>query len=473
MRLGKFINQRLGLSSLKEVLLDKPVGEDINWLFTLGSLSFLLFVVQGATGIVLAFYYVPSPDHAYQSMEYIIQEVTLGSVVQGIHHWSASAMVIVVMLHLIRTFFYGAYLAPRELTWIIGVFLLVLTLAFGFTGYLLPWDQKSYWATVVGTSVPKDIPIIGPFIVRLLRGGEEVSALTLSRFYSVHMLILPLFMALLIGVHIYMIRLHDMAGHWREDHPGKARKRPFFPHSLFKDAVVFTVVFALIILLAIFVPLELEKIAGTLDPTYQPRPEWYFMWLFQLLKYFEGKFEAVGTLVIPIIGFLLLIFLPFLGRNKSPSPADRPLASALGVMAIMALVYMSFMGSADSYLPYGKDATIPDRALHPMELKGVQLFVEKDCAYCHHVLGRGGRREGPDLSNIVARDRSREWLIRFIRDPRSVRSWSVMPKYDLTQEELEALVHYLLSLDFDKYAPLVVDRQKVLDGQIPVIKKLL
>jgi quinol-cytochrome oxidoreductase complex cytochrome b subunit len=468
--LGQFINQRLGLSSLKEVLLDKPVGEDVNWLFTLGSLSFLLFAVQGATGIILAFYYVPSPDYAYQSMEYIARDVTLGSVVQGIHHWAASAMVIVVALHMIRTLFFGAYIAPRELTWIIGVLLMAVTLAFGFTGYLLPWDQKSYWATLVGTSVPDAIPLIGPSITRLLRGGEEVSALTLSRFYSVHMLILPLFMAILVGIHIYLIRLHDMAGHWREDHPGKSRKHPFFPHSLFKDSVVFTVIFALILILAIFVPPELEKIAGTLDPTYLPRPEWYFMWLFQMLKYFEGRFEAVGSLLIPGIGFLLLLFLPFLSRNRSRSPADRPLTSAIGIMAIMALVYMSFLGAADSYLPYGKDVTLPDRPLQPIELKGAQLFVEKDCAYCHNVLGRGGRREGPDLSNVVARERSKEWLIRFIRDPKSVNSWSVMPKYDFKENELEALTQYLLSLDFDKYRPLVVNRQKVLEGQLPTIR---
>ncbi len=468
MGIRQFINQRLGLGSLNEVLLSKPVGEDVNWLFTLGSLSFLLFMVQAITGIVLAFYYVPSPDYAYQSMEYIVRDVTLGNVIQGIHHWAASAMVIVVALHMIRTFFFGSYLEPRELTWMIGVLLLAVTLAFGFTGYLLPWDQKAYWATVVGTNVPKDIPVIGSFITRLLRGGEEVSALTLSRFYSVHMLILPMCMMILVGLHIYLIRLHDMAGHWREDHPGKSRKHPFFPYSMFKDSVIFTAVFALILVLAFAVPLELEEIAGTLDPTYQPRPEWYFMWLFQLLKYFEGKFEAVGSLVIPGIGFLLLLFLPFLGRNRSRNPADRPLASALGVAVIMALVYMSFLGAADSYFPYGKIITVPDRPLHPKELKGAQVFVEKDCSYCHHVLGRGGRREGPDLSNIVAKGRSKEWLIRFIRDPQAIRSWSIMPKYDFTQEELEALAQYLLSLDFDTYRPRVVGRQKVLEGRLPM-----
>ncbi|MBW2145841.1 MAG: cytochrome b N-terminal domain-containing protein [Deltaproteobacteria bacterium] len=468
MGIRPFIKQRLGLDSLNDVLLGKPVGEDVNWLFTLGSLSLLLFMVQAVTGTVLAFYYVPSPDYAYQSMEYIVRDVTLGGVIQGIHHWAASAMVIVVVLHMMRTFFFGSYLAPRELTWIVGVLLLVATLAFGFTGYLLPWDQKAYWATVIGTSVPKDIPIIGPYITRLLRGGEEVSALTLSRFYSVHMLILPACMMLFVGLHIYLIRLHDMAGHWREDHPGKSRKHPFFPYSMFKDSVIFTAVFALILVLAFVAPPEREKIAGTLDPAYQPRPEWYFMWLFQLLKYFEGKFEAVGTLVIPGIGFLLLLILPFLGRNRSRNPADRPLVSALVVTAFLALVYMSFLGAADSYLPYGKVATIPDRPLHPKEVKGVQVFVDKDCAYCHHILGRGGRREGPDLSNVVAKDRSKEWLIRFIRDPKSVNSWSVMPKYDFTQDELEALAQYILALDFDTYHPRLVDRQKVLEGRIPV-----
>ena len=461
MGIRHYLKDRFAFENFSEVALEKPVGADVNWLFTLGSLSLFLFLVQAATGIILAAYYVPSPEHAYQSVDYIVKEVPFGSVVHGIHHWSASFMVVVVFLHMCRVFFYGSYKAPREITWITGVLLFVITLAFGFTGYLLPWDLKAYWATVVGTSVPKDIPVIGNFLVGLLRGSDEVSGLTLTRFYSIHMLLLPSLMMILIGIHIYLLRIHDMAGHWNDQDPRKKVKHPFFPDHVLKDSIVAAAVFGVILILAIVAEPTREEVAGTIDPEYLPRPEWYFMWLFKILTYFSGKAEIIGSLAIPIGGLVLLLLLPFLGKTTLRSPADRPATTAIGIMLIMGLIYTSAMGIADSQ-PYGQIAVIPDRTLTEKEMMGVRVWVDRDCAYCHTVKGRGGRREGPDLSNVLAKDRTRDWIIKYIKDPKSVNKWSVMPKYDLSDSELNVLGDYILALDFKRFELKTVSRDHVL-----------
>lgn len=466
-RFGSFLRDRIGWQAYLKPFLEKPLPGDLNWTFTLGSVCALLFVVQAVSGVLLAAYYNPSPDYAYQSIDYIMQHVFMGRILRGIHHWGGGAMVVLVFFHMAANFFYGSYKAPRELTWIIGVGLLLLTLGFGFTGYLLPWDQKAYWATVVGTSVPQDIPLVGQLITRVLRGGEEVSGLTLTRFYSIHILVLPSLMLLFMGFHIYLVRIHDIAGHWDPEHPGKQKTSPFFPDHLFKSAIAFAIVFSVVIVLAFFVDPPREDIAMTPDPSYLPRPDWYYMWLFQLLTYFSGKAEIIGSIAVPIGAVLLIIFLPFLSRTLLRSPADRPIATAMGVMFLMGVVYLNLMGLAGSK-PYGQVVAIPDRQLSPPEIKGVNVWVEKDCAYCHRIMGRGavGPRQGPDLSNVIAKDRTKDWLVKMIRDPKSVRRWTSMPKYDLTEEELNGLAEFILSLDFKRHGLRTIAREEVPKGNI-------
>ncbi|MBP1702093.1 MAG: qcrB [Chloroflexi bacterium] len=199
-----WLDERLGLQGIYDTVFDRKVPK-VNWWFTLGSASLFLFVMQVVTGIFLSVYYVPSPDHAYDSIQYIMNGVTFGWLIRGIHHWGATLMVIFVFIHMLRTFYYAAYKFPRELTWVTGVVLLLATLGMGFTGYLLPWNQKAYWATTVGTEIPGTIPVIGPFITSILRGGSELSAVTLARFYSVHIWFLPLVILLVIGIHMYLI----------------------------------------------------------------------------------------------------------------------------------------------------------------------------------------------------------------------------------------------------------------------------
>jgi quinol-cytochrome oxidoreductase complex cytochrome b subunit len=202
-----WLDERLGLNDLYKATLDRPEPKG-NWWNTLGSASLFLFVLQGLTGIFLTVYYTPSPDHAYDSIQYIMTGVAYGWLIRGIHHWGASLMVMVVFIHMIRVFVTASYKYPRELTWLIGVGLLLLTLGMGFTGYLLPWNQKAYWATTVGTAIAGSVPWLGEFILKALRGGPDLSALTLSRFFSAHIWILPAMLAGLIGVHIFLIVKH-------------------------------------------------------------------------------------------------------------------------------------------------------------------------------------------------------------------------------------------------------------------------
>lgn len=199
-----WLDDRLGLSTIYDTILDRKVPK-VNWWFTLGSASLFLFLLQGLTGLFLTVYYVPSPDKAYDSIQYIMSGVTFGWLIRGIHHWGATLMVIFVFIHMLRTFFMGAYKFPREITWVTGVVLLLATLGMGFTGYLLPWNQRAFWATTVGTEIPATAPLIGDFLLRVLRGGTDLSGVTLARFFSVHIWFLPVIMIAMLSVHMYLV----------------------------------------------------------------------------------------------------------------------------------------------------------------------------------------------------------------------------------------------------------------------------
>jgi quinol-cytochrome oxidoreductase complex cytochrome b subunit len=208
----RWIDERLDLRGAKRDLLDREVPDRLTWWHTLGSATLTVFLVQVITGTILATYYSASPDHAYDSVRYIADSVASGRLLRDIHHWAASAMVVLILAHMIRVFAVGAYKYPREANWLLGVGLFLIVMGFGFTGYLLPWDQKAYWATVVGTNMLGSTPIIGPWLVLLLRGSPEVSGKTLLRFYSMHVLWLPLLSALFLWMHFHMIRRLGISG---------------------------------------------------------------------------------------------------------------------------------------------------------------------------------------------------------------------------------------------------------------------
>lgn len=203
-RLGDWLDERTGWRGNWTAVFLRKIPK-VNWAYTLGSATLFTLIIQVVTGILLTLYYVPEPQQAYASVTYITNEVPFGWMIRGLHHWGASAMVLLAVLHMVRVIVYGAYKYPREVTWITGVFLLLLTFSFGFTGYLLPWDQRAYWATVVGTRIAEVVPVIGGAIKDVLLGGPEISGLTLSRFFGAHVWVLPSVLFLLVGIHLYLV----------------------------------------------------------------------------------------------------------------------------------------------------------------------------------------------------------------------------------------------------------------------------
>jgi quinol-cytochrome oxidoreductase complex cytochrome b subunit len=209
-QLGNWLDDRLAWRKVWEGIFLRKIPK-VNWLYTLGSATLFLAFLQVFTGILLTIYYVPTPDHAYDSVQYITTQVPAGWLVRGLHHWGASAMVVLTVLHMLRVILYGAYKFPREVTWFTGVFLLLVVIGFGFTGYLLPWDQKAYWATIVGTRIAGVAPLVGDWVLLIMRGGEELSAVTLARFYGVHIWVLPAALILLTLFHMYLVIRHGIS----------------------------------------------------------------------------------------------------------------------------------------------------------------------------------------------------------------------------------------------------------------------
>ncbi|HEU5201534.1 MAG TPA: cytochrome b N-terminal domain-containing protein, partial [Nitrospira sp.] len=216
-RLYQWLDSRLNLKPVERTLLDEPIPGGASWIYVFGSATLFLFLLQGLTGMFLAVYYAPTPDHAYDSIQFIEEQVTFGAFVRGLHHWGASAMVVAIGLHMLQTFLYGAYKPPREVMWMVGVVLFLIVMAFAFTGYLLPWDQTAYWATQIGLNMVGTVPLVGEFLMRVMRGGEMLGALTLSRFFAVHVLFLPAVLVSLIAAHLFILRRVGPAGPWTDE----------------------------------------------------------------------------------------------------------------------------------------------------------------------------------------------------------------------------------------------------------------
>ena len=378
-RIGAFLADRLPFKDVENHL-KKPLPKHINWLFSLGGMAAFLLILQAVTGAFLAFYYSPSPDHAYDAVKYISGEVLFGGFVRGLHHWGASAMVIVVFLHLLRVVVYASYKPPRELTWVTGVFMLLIVLGFGFTGYLLPWDQKAYWATVVGVKIAGTAPVLGDFVGKVLRGGEEIGAVTLTRFYALHTIWLPWLAFGLVGVHLFFVRYYGSAGTPKNTSEDMRSGKPFYPDQLFEDAVAILILFIILAAMAIFIPVPLEELADPTDASYDPRPEWYFLFLFQLLKYFEGPLEVVGTFVIPTVGFILLLFLPFLDKKERAALWKRPVALTVTCLSVALIVLLTILGAIAPRLEPAPEQTPAAEGAAPSQDETQEEKSEEDGA---------------------------------------------------------------------------------------------
>lgn len=339
--LKDWMDLRLGWWGFVRKNLEEPMPPGVGWWQTLGNLLLTLLMFQFTTGVLMAMYYSQSPTSAYDSVKHLTFEVSAGSIIRGLHVWGSTCIVIAMVMHTLRVFFWGSYKKPRELTWVCGVLIFQVMLAFSFTGYLLPWDQKAYWATVVGTRIAATVPFIGNEMMVLIRGGEEVGALTLTRFYALHVMLLPAALMALIGLHLYLVRRHHIAG---PVIPQKGSPQPFFPNQLFKDAIVVVVGLGLVFGLAMAFPPALEGMADPTGIDFTPRPEWYFLGLYELLKIMPPGWEMVATLVIPGLITIGMFLLPWLDRSKSRHPAKRGWIMVAGTAVILLIGLMTLKG---------------------------------------------------------------------------------------------------------------------------------
>ncbi len=442
-----WLDHRTGIQTAVRQFLYEEIPASSGWRQVFGSIAVFLFFVQAFTGALLAFNYAPTPGDAYNSLRYILTEITGGRLIRGLHHWGASMMVVVVVFHMTQVFLYGAYKKPREATWLLGVMLLLITLAFGLTGYLLPWDNRAYWGTVVATQIAAQAPIAGPYLARLLGGGGAVGVVTFARFYGLHVLLLPPATLVLIGLHIYLVRKHGVAPVPGDE--GVPRKR-FYPVQAFKDTVAIFAVFALLFLMAAVVRVPLEQLADPTDTTYIPRPEWYFLFLFQVLKLFAGPLEVFGSVVLPALAILALILVPFLDRGRVVKVTRRSGAFAVVALAAIGWTGLTLAAVKSTPQPQGEariDYSAPTdwMQLSPEEMAGVAYFRGENCASCHPV-GNRGSGIGPDLTAIsIHKDAA--WMIQHFKRPAAMRPGSSMPPIQLSDAQLNALAAFLLKLN--------------------------
>jgi len=353
------------------------------------------------TGVVLAMYYVPSPDHAYDSIRFIMERVTFGPLLRGLHFFGASFIVIAAVIHMLRVVALGSYKKPREVTWITGAVLLLVILAFALSGYLLPWDQKAYWATTVTINIARSGPM-GEIVAGVLKGGTTLGALTLVRWYAAHVFLLPAALISLVLAHLVLMRRHGISGPIR---PVAGDSKPFYPYHALKDTMAGAAVFALLITCAVVFRTPLDAIADPTDATYVPRPEWYFLSLFELLKYFPGPLEPLATIVIPalVVGGLLL--LPFLDRGPERRLLRRPFVSAGFAMVGTGIVVMTVLGYRDT--PARADPSV----WGPLPIAGERFVQDERCQSCHVT----GGAAGPVASLRLRKEP--EWLLAHVRDP--------------------------------------------------------
>jgi ubiquinol-cytochrome c reductase cytochrome b subunit len=445
-KLGAWLDHRTGVQTAARQFLYEEIPASSGWRQVFGSVAVFLFLVQVFTGALLAFNFAPTPGDSYNSLRYILTEVTGGRLMRGLHHWGASMMVVVVLLHMAQVFLYGAYKKPREVTWVAGVGLLLLTLAYGLTGYLLPWDNRAYWGTVVATQIAAQAPVVGPYVARLLGGEGPVGVVTFARFFGLHVLLLPPATMALIGLHVYLVRKHGVA-----PMPGDEARpaKPFYPVQVFKDTLAIFIAFAILFTMAAAVRVPLEQLADPSDTNYIPRPEWYFLFLFQTLKLFTGPLEVVGSVVLPGLAILALVATPFLDRG--PMMAVRRRTVAIGFVALAAIGWAGLTAAAVAGTPRAEVVAVDYSGptdwlqLTPEEMAGVAYFREERCATCH-TLGDSGGKVGPDLTRIPIR-KNAAWMLEHFKRPSAMRPGTSMPPIQLSDGQLNALAAYLLKLN--------------------------
>ncbi|MDR7418734.1 MAG: cytochrome b N-terminal domain-containing protein [Armatimonadota bacterium] len=345
MGVGSWLEERVRWRAADAFLRHKDVPAARHaYVYYFGGITLFLFLVQVFTGLLLLMYYRPTADAAYESVRFIMARVQFGWLIRSVHSWAANLMVFWVFAHMFGAFFVRAYRRPRELTWVSGAMLLFLTLAFGFTGYLLPWNTLAYFATKVGTEIVGAVPFVGRALLVLLRGGEDVTEATLSRFFGIHVAILPALTTVLLGLHLFLVQLHGMS---RPDARGAGRSMAFVPAFVLREATVWVLVTAVLASLAVLLPWPVgEKADPLASAPAGIRPEWYFVFMFHTLKLIPSHVLGLEGEQLGVVGFMLaavlVVAVPFLVREEQPGRATR-VAAALGVVALIFIAVMTIL----------------------------------------------------------------------------------------------------------------------------------
>lgn len=469
----EWFDRRVGLRQLLHEGLDEPIPGGARFAYVFGSGLLFIFLSQVITGVFLAMYYVPSADHAHTTVAYITKSVAAGSFLRSLHVYGASAMVIILVLHLGQTFLYGSYKGRRELLWLSGCVLFALVLGMAFTGYLLPWDEKAYFATAVGTNIVSEIPMIGEPLTKLMRGGTELGTLTVSRFFVAHVFFIPGLIFMFIAIHIFLFRKAGAAGPVEEDpYEPKLKAEYFYPRQLLMDLGFTLVLITALGALAYFYPAQLGPQANPADAQYIPRPEWYYRSAFQWLKLWRGSADIYGIIVIPSILALLFVSLPFFDRGRERRPSRRSLAVGVFGIVFTGLVYLGSLSYyEDNHAPsihmelaserfeeeqymhepfkpvavgVSTASAAPTLSPSPLVADGKKVFEAHSCNACHGD-GGVGTAIAPKLVGIGQKF-TPDQLEDLFKRPTPKMDAGGMPRFQFSPADMKALIGYLNSL---------------------------
>ena len=471
-RLFRWLDRRAGVEKLMTESLDEPIPGGARLAYVFGSGLLFIFISQIITGICLAIYYVPSAETAHTSVAYITKQVAAGAFLRSLHYYGSSAMIIVLLLHFLQTFLYGSFKGRRELLWISGATLSLFVLGMGFTGYLLPWDQKAYFATAVGTNIVGEVPLIGGWLTRLLRGGDTIGTLTLSRFYVAHVFLIPAAIFAFIGIHIFLFRKAGAAGPIHED-PVNPKLAPegFYPRQVLMDMAFALLLMVGLGFLAYFHPVSLGPIANPADTNFLPRPEWYYLPMFEWLKFWEGPQVVFAVVVIPGLLAALFFLLPFLDRSLERRPWRRPIPVLAVAFVIVGIIFLGFRSRVDDrddptmaaqlalqaqqekaytaapFHPYIESPggtgplALPIGHVSPLVSQGRGIFQAHGCSGCHGEVGLG-TTGAPNLTGITTKI-SQPQLIALLHNPNTAMRAGHMPAVDISPSNMQALLAYL------------------------------
>jgi ubiquinol-cytochrome c reductase cytochrome b subunit len=458
-RIWSWIDDRSGAAQVFRVLFAHPVPPSLagnkGWLYIFGTAALTLFIVQVVTGVALATSYIPSTAEAFSSLQFITHQATLGRVIRGVHYFGASAMVILVVVHMARVFLTGSYKFPREVNWLSGVVLLLLVFGMAFTGQLLRWDEDAIGSVLVAAEQAGRVPIIGTALAHFVLAGRTIGAATLSRFYAVHVFLLPGLIFAFIGLHLFMVLRHGIseppsAGQpvdpatYRKDYEALVKKgnRFYFPDVIWREALFAGAIVALLVILAlVFGPKALKAAPDPTNTNVNPRPDWYLLWLFALLAVIPYGIEDYVIVLGPLLVVVALLVLPLIANRGERSPRRRPWS--IGGVAAGVTVFAALLatGYAAPWAPRFETQpfTAADLGTNdPQALMGAQIFYSNGCQFCHGVAGRGGKR-GPDLTHITSSLYDADIRQRMLNPPRD------MPSYNgkLSNDQIDAIIAFL------------------------------